>query len=108
VFEAELRSPNSLLLETAAEMGVRRIFIDGIGLLYPTSTVGTGISARRSRRSSGCLVWSLTYPIVRTRNLRRPRQCFSRLKPCELPCRTSMDYFGRPEGCWLRANVKAM
>jgi circadian clock protein KaiC len=43
VFEAELRSPNSLLLETAAEMGVRRIFIDGIGLLYPTSTVGTGM-----------------------------------------------------------------
>jgi KaiC/GvpD/RAD55 family RecA-like ATPase len=34
VFEAELRSPTSLLLETAARMGVRRIFIDGIGLLY--------------------------------------------------------------------------
>ena len=38
VFEAELRSPNSLLLETAVEMGVRRIFIDGIGLLYPASS----------------------------------------------------------------------
>jgi RecA-superfamily ATPases implicated in signal transduction len=31
--EQELRSPDSLLLETAAEMGAKRIFIDGIGLL---------------------------------------------------------------------------
>jgi circadian clock protein KaiC len=35
VLEAELRSPNSLLLETAIEMKARRIFIDGIGLLSP-------------------------------------------------------------------------
>jgi circadian clock protein KaiC len=40
VLEAELRSPNSLLLETAVEMGAKRIFIDGIGLLSPESTNG--------------------------------------------------------------------
>jgi circadian clock protein KaiC len=33
VFHQELRSSDSLLLETAAEMGARRIFVDGIGLL---------------------------------------------------------------------------
>lgn len=33
VLEAELRSADSLLLETAAEMGAQRIYIDGIGLL---------------------------------------------------------------------------
>jgi circadian clock protein KaiC len=33
VLDQELRSPDSLLLETAIEMGARRIFIDGIGLL---------------------------------------------------------------------------
>jgi len=33
VLEAQLRSPDSLLLEVAAEIGARRIFIDGIGLL---------------------------------------------------------------------------
>jgi circadian clock protein KaiC len=33
VFDQELRSPDSLLLETAGEMGARRIFVDGIGLL---------------------------------------------------------------------------
>ena len=37
VFELELRSPDSLLLETAAEIGAQRIFIDGIGLLRPVS-----------------------------------------------------------------------
>ena len=36
VLEAELRSPDSLLLETAAELGAERIFIDGIGLLRPS------------------------------------------------------------------------
>ena len=35
VLESELRSPDSLLLETAAEIGAQRIFIDGIGLLCP-------------------------------------------------------------------------
>src|ERR1700733_14702007 len=33
VFNQELRSPDSLLLETASEMGAKRIFVDGIGLL---------------------------------------------------------------------------
>ncbi|MGA8026661.1 MAG: ATPase domain-containing protein [Bryobacteraceae bacterium] len=33
VLDQEMRSPDSLLLETASEMGARRIFIDGIGLL---------------------------------------------------------------------------
>ncbi len=37
VFELELRSPDSLLLETAAEIGAQRIFIDGINLLRPVS-----------------------------------------------------------------------
>lgn len=33
VFDQELRLPDSLLLETARDMGARRIFVDGIGLL---------------------------------------------------------------------------
>jgi circadian clock protein KaiC len=33
VLDQELRSPDSLLLEAATEMGAKRIFIDGIGLL---------------------------------------------------------------------------
>ena len=40
VLESELRSPNSLLLETAVEMGARRIFIDGVGLLSPAPRNG--------------------------------------------------------------------
>ncbi len=40
VLEAELRSANSLLLETALAMGAKRIFIDGIGLLWPASSNG--------------------------------------------------------------------
>jgi circadian clock protein KaiC len=35
VFDQELRSPTSLLLETASEMGAQRMFVDGIGLLNP-------------------------------------------------------------------------
>ncbi len=35
VFDQEVRSPDSLLLETASEMGAQRIFVDGIGLLSP-------------------------------------------------------------------------
>ncbi|MEX2261750.1 MAG: ATPase domain-containing protein [Bryobacteraceae bacterium] len=35
--DQELRSPDSLLLETAAEIGAQRIFIDGIGLLRPSN-----------------------------------------------------------------------
>lgn len=37
VFDKEMRSPDSLLLETAAEMGATRIFVDGIGLLNTNS-----------------------------------------------------------------------
>ena len=33
VLEQEVRSPDSLLMETATEIGAQRIFIDGIGLL---------------------------------------------------------------------------
>src|ERR1700683_2212809 len=36
VFAQELRSPDSLLLETANAMGAERIFIDNIGLLNPS------------------------------------------------------------------------
>jgi circadian clock protein KaiC len=36
VFDQELRSPDSLLIETANEMGAQRIFVDGVGLLTPT------------------------------------------------------------------------
>jgi circadian clock protein KaiC len=36
VLEAELQSPQSLLLETVAAMGAKRMFIDGIGLLSAT------------------------------------------------------------------------
>ena len=42
VLEAELRSPDSLLLETAAEIGAQRIFIDSIGLLRPAWNTGNG------------------------------------------------------------------
>lgn len=53
VFESELRSPSSLLLETAARMGVRRIFIDGIGLLYPAANVGNAIGIGLPRSGPG-------------------------------------------------------
>ncbi len=33
VFDLEMRSPDSLLMETASKMGAKRIFVDGIGLL---------------------------------------------------------------------------
>src|SRR5271168_171402 len=38
VLDQELRSPDSLLLETAAALGARRIFIDGISLLRTLAT----------------------------------------------------------------------
>jgi circadian clock protein KaiC len=38
VLSQELRSPDSLLLETAAQMGAQRIFIDGISLLRTVPT----------------------------------------------------------------------
>lgn len=34
VLDQELRAPDSLLMETAAEIGAQRIFIDGVGLLH--------------------------------------------------------------------------
>src|ERR1700685_2450809 len=44
VFDQEVRSPTSLLLETASEMGAKRMFVDGIGLL--NSCVGASNSVR--------------------------------------------------------------
>ena len=41
VIEQELRSADSLLLEMAVEIGAKRIFIDGVGLLHQSSNVGT-------------------------------------------------------------------
>lgn len=43
VLDQELRSPESLLMEAAAEIGAQRIFIDGISLLHTLST-GNGTS----------------------------------------------------------------
>jgi circadian clock protein KaiC len=40
IFDQELRSPDSLLLEIAGEMGAKRIFIDGIGLLRSSNGNG--------------------------------------------------------------------
>src|ERR1700689_581303 len=45
VLDHELRSADSLLLETAGEMGAQRIFIDGIGLLYRASHAGSAMPA---------------------------------------------------------------
>src|SRR5262249_41899975 len=47
VLDQELRSPDSLLLETAAGMGAQRIFIDGLSLLrtLPHSNGGNGNGA---------------------------------------------------------------
>src|SRR5438876_6437805 len=42
VLDQELRSPDSLLLEVAAEIGARRIFIDGISLLRAASAGSDG------------------------------------------------------------------
>src|SRR5438046_1929599 len=51
VLDQELRSPDSLLLETAAEIGARRIFIDGISLLRTPATgngaTGNGAASYR-------------------------------------------------------------
>src|ERR1700730_10772639 len=49
VFDQELRSPDSLLLEPASEIGAQRIFVDGVGLLTPDLS-GSG-SVRRGFRS---------------------------------------------------------
>src|ERR1700677_3098596 len=47
VLEQEVRSPDSLLLETAAEIGAKRIFIDGIGLLSQSIFHGAAPQAAR-------------------------------------------------------------
>jgi circadian clock protein KaiC len=41
VLDQEMRSPDSLLLETALEMGAQRMFIDGIGLLRRPAANGS-------------------------------------------------------------------
>lgn len=43
VFDQELRSPDSLLIETATEIGARRIFVDSIGLLDPALSEGGAV-----------------------------------------------------------------
>jgi circadian clock protein KaiC len=48
VLDQELRSPDSLLLETATEMGAQRIFIDGIGLLSQAANAGTALTGNGS------------------------------------------------------------
>jgi circadian clock protein KaiC len=51
VLDQELRSPDSLLLETAVEIGAQRIFIDGISLLRALATDnGAGGSGAASYR----------------------------------------------------------
>jgi circadian clock protein KaiC len=50
VLVQELRSADSLLLETAGEMGAQRIFIDGIGLLYQAADAGAPAAAAGSYR----------------------------------------------------------
>ena len=50
VLVQELRSADSLLLETAGEMGAQRIFIDGIGLLSQATNAGAPSAASGSYR----------------------------------------------------------
>jgi circadian clock protein KaiC len=57
VFNQELHSPDSLLLETAREMGARRIFVDGVGLLIPGGSKSTRGEHRELMRQ---LIESLT------------------------------------------------
>jgi circadian clock protein KaiC len=45
VLDQELRSADSLLLETAVEIGAQRIFVDGIGLLRQASNTGLALTA---------------------------------------------------------------
>jgi circadian clock protein KaiC len=59
VFNQELRSPDSLLLETAREMGARRIFVDGVGLLIP-DLCGSKSTRGEHRESMQQLIESLT------------------------------------------------
>src|ERR1700686_2227536 len=58
VFDQELRSPDSLLLETAGKMGARRIFVAGIGLLS-AGLVGSDAVPGRYRELLEQLIESL-------------------------------------------------
>jgi len=51
VLSQELRSPDSLLLETAAEIGAQRIFIDGISLMR---TVSDNVNNAGNGNGVGC------------------------------------------------------
>src|ERR1700722_13253640 len=57
VFKQELHSSDSLLLDTAREMGARRIFVDGVGLLIPGGSESTRGGHRELMRQ---LIESLT------------------------------------------------
>ena len=59
VFDQELRSPDSLLLETAKEMGAQRIFVDGVGLLN-TNLVDSNFVHRTYRELLQQLIESLS------------------------------------------------
>src|SRR5438093_6790579 len=54
VLDQELRSPDSLLLETAVEIGAQRIFIDGISLL---GTVANGNGASGNGNGNGATTY---------------------------------------------------
>ena len=54
VLEQEVRSPDSLLLETAAEIGAQRIFIDGIGLLSQSPQGGPAQAAMQGTPIANC------------------------------------------------------
>ena len=55
VLEEEVRSPDSLLMETAAEIGAQRIFIDGIGLLSQSLSGAGSLGAARAATSRDLL-----------------------------------------------------
>ncbi|HXM04435.1 MAG TPA: ATPase domain-containing protein, partial [Chthoniobacterales bacterium] len=59
VFDQELRSPDSLLLQTASEMGAQRLFVDGIGLLNP---------ALRRDATTHCGYRDLLYQLIESLN----------------------------------------
>jgi circadian clock protein KaiC len=56
VLSQELRSPDSLLLETATQMGAQRIFIDGISLLrtVPNDVNNAGTGNGNGNNEMGC------------------------------------------------------
>ena len=58
VLDQDLRSPDSLLLEAAAEIGAQRIFIDGISLIRKLA-VGNETTAAPTSRTANCSSSSL-------------------------------------------------